>query len=158
MDDANPDDPTGKNPAVASPEASIIEALAARVAAELRETQQATGEGSQRSRLAWRGWRDEDTRLLFITFAGTIAANLATVLIVALAVLAERYEITQYHSIGGYFLGGLPYAVLLAIILWTIWRRRGTRPGLSFWLFWIIGLAAMMLTLLTLIGIALGVK
>lgn len=69
----------------------------------------------------------QDIKLLVITFAGTVAANIVTVLLVALAIIVAR----SFHPVGT---SPWPYVILLAetamgviavqMVTYTLRRRR----------------------------------
>jgi hypothetical protein len=52
---------------------------------------------SEQSKLSSVQWSSDDSKLFVVTLAGTIAANLATVLIVALSIAVARWMLSGSH-------------------------------------------------------------
>jgi hypothetical protein len=89
------------------------------------ETQEEPAEERQRS--FWASFSQTDLRLFLVTFAGTVAANVLTVMIVAVAVIAARPENSGRPTASGALDDILVLAIaatLLGISMaaWSPWR------------------------------------
>ncbi len=107
----------------------------------------------------------DDVKLLVITFAGTVAANVVTVIVVAIAIILARPGFAGPHTPRMVLLN-IGYAVLGVPIVWgglMTWRRKRPTPdplvyrGLSLALIVAMGLMTL-LWVLVLLGYAVGVK
>lgn len=122
----------------------------------------------EREHSFWASFSQADLRLFLLTFAGTVAANVVTVVVVAVALILARPPLSERPT---------PYSVLifLAVVVFgtlgvyvtlTSFRRsrRRTRDPATLpteALMLLTGLALGLLTLvflLTLLGYAVGVK
>lgn len=106
------------------------------------------------------GWSEQDRRTLIITLGGTLAANLATVLIVGMALAYVRAHRTH----GSYFL--VENLIFLAvgffsIVVGNFFRRRaqvGTDDVKIGWTFVVLGCIWEVVTVISLIGLAAGAR
>jgi hypothetical protein len=106
------------------------------------------------------GWSDADRRMLLITLMGTIAANIGTVLLVAIAIVLDRFLTKHPNLKGSNFAFWFPASVILytAIVGWLYYQRR--QKGLDigetifFWIFSVV----WVILIVALIGYAAGVS
>jgi hypothetical protein len=89
-------------------------------------------------------WSDADRRALIITVAGTLVANLGTVLLVAGAIILARFLNKHPYLIGKNFTGdysvGFIFAtVMVGVTYYTRRRHRDDRgESIFFWIFTLI--------------------
>jgi hypothetical protein len=121
------------------------------------------GKGRQES--IWASFTRDDMKLLLITFAGTVAANVVTVMVVALAVIAARPTkgLRLTVSIVLIFVTYVVVGILCAAISAIATRRMRARGVTSRVIrVMIAGVVAMglfaLVYLLVLLGLAAGVK
>ena len=112
-------------------------------------------------------WSTEDRRLMVITFVGTVIANIVTVLIIGLAVVAAKYI---RSGDGLALLVGLFTGMASSVIIVTALNRLGRRfpklrdpealsgKALVRRVFAVIFLTTFIIALLVVIGIAAGIK
>jgi hypothetical protein len=113
-----------------------------------------------------KGWSEQDRRTLIITIAGTLAANVATVLLVGAALAWVHSGKTQGSQLLVPTLGALVVGPV-AIVMGSFSRRRARRVGTSFlwgepwlngWPVIVLGWLVELVAVMTLIGLAAGVK
>ena len=114
-----------------------------------------------------RSWSREDKRLLVITFAGTAIANILTILVVGLAVVATRY-IRTGEGIGvligifaGILIGGLIAGAMNRFSRWFPKLQDPNNPRgkqLALRVYGMMLLAIVIIGLMILIGLAVGIK
>jgi hypothetical protein len=107
-----------------------------------------------------------DAKLLLVTFAGTVAANIVTVMVVAVAIILVRKPGTS-HALPAPP-GLVPTALItcLAVAVLTIgatWVRKrwfASDPGarVMLWMLWLSAAFLIMIFVLILLGYAVGVK
>jgi hypothetical protein len=107
---------------------------------------------------ASKGWSEQDRRTLIITISGTLAANLATVILVGLAIglvhwyndNSSTYALPAILVCAG---GGL---LLFAGLL--VRDQQGVRARVASWLLIVGGSLGLLLAVLVWAGLASGVK
>lgn len=130
-------------------------------------TDAAVKEAEERDTSFWSSFSQDDIRLLVVTFAGTVAANVVTAVVVAVAVIAARpspgYQITSagvLKTIGLVLLGALITLTGTVAIRWT--RKRGWpfARWITVILLVLVAVAAVgtLVFVLVLLGLAVGVK
>jgi hypothetical protein len=106
-------------------------------------------------------WSPEDKRLLLITFAGGLAANLAAVLIVGMAIALDKQRGKPTTSVPldivGIIVGALVLCLPIGAVTWIIMRPRDAIRAI------LVGLGGVaclfgIFWLLTLLGEAAGIK
>jgi hypothetical protein len=110
----------------------------------------------------------DDIKLLVITFVGTVAANLITVLIVGLAVIIAREHIFNTNHANGVGIAALIFMTFSTIILPVLWlsglrrmRHRTDTPGPIVKMVMVSSVVMTgiaILLILTWVGIASGIK
>ncbi|SRR5229473_7130404 len=75
----------------------------------------------------WRSFSQADMRLLVVTFAGTVAANVMTVLLVATAILVAKRQPRTGRAALEYLLAGA-VSLLLLVVCAVLISRRASRP------------------------------
>ena len=109
---------------------------------------------------AIKGWTDQDRRTLIITIVGGLAANLGTVILVALAIAFVRLH---QNGRNGYDVVAMVAGSLLGIafgvyVLTRIPATSRVSGRLAGWLIIAMGWLIVVLALLILTGLASGVK
>jgi hypothetical protein len=119
---------------------------------------------------AGKGWSEQDRRTLIITIVGTLAANIATVILVGGAIAAARLNKagqTESAAVLGW-LGGAGIGLFIFVV-GLVLRRRGRRarervlPGpslllLAGWYAIVLGGVWVLWSVMILVGLAAGVK
>ena len=111
--------------------------------------------------LILQGWTPDDNKLLVITIAATVAANIITVVIVALAVIIARSVQPHPGTPGNYafFLGTSIFPVMTACAAIYFWRRSKHEKDFSFplrtikWAIVILGRRCGVVTLLDILSL-----
>jgi hypothetical protein len=117
----------------------------------------------------FQSWTPGDIKLLIITIAGTVAANIITVIVVALAIIAARSGRPTSNTPGAYafLLGATSFPVITVYMAFSYLHHIRHRRSNSFgdqafkWVLTILGLASGCIALvyiLTWIGFAVGIK
>jgi hypothetical protein len=103
--------------------------------------------------------------MLLITVGGGLAANLATVIVVAIAIGAARYLFRTAAHYKGYPYPALAYGTVVgpaAIVLGVYMRRRSEDSGWTMsWpgrMFIIFGAIELVVSVLVWLGLAAGIK
>lgn len=133
-----------------------------------KATNEPTGDEKRKNSIL-QGWTPDDNKLLVITIAATVAANIITVVIVALAVIIARSVQPHPGTPGNYafFLGTSIFPVMTACAAIYFWRRSKHEKDFSFplrtikWAIVILGIFGGVVTLLDIlawIGFAAGVR
>lgn len=105
-----------------------------------------------------KGWSNAERRTLLITVIGTLVANLGTVVLVAAAVVLDRYLAKHPRLQGKDFALTFPAVLLLSIVLFSVTYYYHRRHGdTDYGLLWLVGLSALFL-LTMLLGYAAGVS
>jgi hypothetical protein len=104
-------------------------------------------------------WSAEDRRLLLITFGGTMAANIATVLVVGGAIAYARWSVgggPKSMDFVDYLLTPLTVAMLVATAYGAAYVQRTKRS----WTNWVVLLPSSFLiaSVIMWIGLASGIK
>jgi hypothetical protein len=122
-------------------------------------SEQGEGAGTQRA-----GWSPQDSRAWVITFGATLAANLATVLVVGAALVLLHYMRGNqpHHRLGPIFWAeDAALLVIGAVLGVSVLRTRDQDGVFDRWLDRFSGVVAVLfvlLGLLVLIGAAAGIK
>jgi len=105
----------------------------------------------------WASFTQADRKVFLITFAGTVAANVATVLVVALAVIIARSSHTGWFADTGL---ALTFGMMCLTQRVKSWYRQEGRRITSPALITYVACFAVLLTvlLLVLVGRAAGIK
>ncbi len=121
-----------------------------------------------------KGWSEQDRRTLIITIVGTLAANIATVILVGGAIaLAHMNKAGQTESaallagLGGVGIG--LFLIVIGIVIGLVFRRSGRLarerglpvPNSLRWFGWsmiVLGCVGALWSAMILLGLAAGVK
>ena len=133
------------------------------------ETSDDSVDGEKHKRSIFEDWTPEDGKLLIITTAATVTANIVTIIIVALALIISRSFRPNPSTPKNYiwFLGISAIPVLTAYVaFYSLYRTRREEDdspydGIRKWALVITGLGTGFLALLYIlswIGFAVGVK
>lgn len=108
---------------------------------------------------ASKGWSEQDRRTLIITIVGGLAANLGTVILVGAAIALAKLNRTPATTNSGIVAGSLIVLItgLTLIVGGTLLRRRLDMLW-SGWFLIAAGCLSGLIGVLTLIGVAAGVK
>jgi hypothetical protein len=121
---------------------------------------QAEAEAERKKESLWDSFTRTDLKLLIVTFAGTLAANIVTVIVVAVAVVIARWNLAGQRLSIRVVIGNLVAAVVFMgceIIIIRRMRRTGQKDILLVTLVAASGLF-ILLFVLVLIGYASGVR
>jgi hypothetical protein len=121
---------------------------------------QAEAEAEPKKESLWDSFTRTDLKLLIVTFAGTLAANIVTVIVVAVAVVIARWNLAGQRLSIRVVIGNLVAAVVFMgceIIIIRRMRRTGQKDILLVTLVAASGLF-ILLFVLVLIGYASGVR
>lgn len=116
-------------------------------------------------------WTPDDTKLLIITAGATVAANIITIVVVALAIVVARStHLTPGATVGYwvFFWASAFFPLMTIAMVVVFWRNRRGRAALDSFvdrvIRWVMAFAALfsafmtLIYLLSLIGLATGIK